>query len=158
MKGLETSVAFSSETMHDLWGSFSESYNLRYISLRTVLLFFRHRGGPSACVFRAFATVIGNFRHNSADARLCRPGFGKTPPGQFNIGVDQQHILPASGGNAGPLYLLLPDVAGESCWEHRMRAIISISPKDAIAARTASSALFQTGEFWDAPPKCECAA
>jgi hypothetical protein len=52
--------------------------------------------------------------------------------------------------------LLLPDVAGESCWEHRMRAIIS--PKDAIAARTASSALFQTREFWDAPPKCECAA
>jgi hypothetical protein len=70
MKGLETSVAFSSETMHDLWGSFLESYNLRYISLRTVLLFFRHRGGPSPLVFAVL-------RHNYTGVLPCEFGFGE---------------------------------------------------------------------------------
>src|SRR6202012_2394034 len=47
------------------------------------------------------------------------------PAGQFNIGVEQQHILPTSAGRAGSLYCFLPDVARSKIVEHKMRTTIT---------------------------------
>jgi hypothetical protein len=44
-------------------------------------------------------------------------------PEEFNIGVEQQHIFPATAGSDGSLYLLLPDVARRQVVEHKMRTI-----------------------------------
>ena len=69
--------------------------------------FFSFLDIPAAlrpCFYGRLPRLSGIFGTIACVLGLCGLMSETTATGQFNIGVDQQHILPASAGYARPLY------------------------------------------------------